>query len=131
MHWNETVTVLLFHPAAFGEGDTEAVTTSGGKVCSVKLAVAVFELPALSVAVPLMVCRPFVLTTTGAGQVNMPDKASKQVNVTVALAALTIPPGSGAGVIVAVMVGGVLSMLMLMLVGVLFPATSVAVPLTL
>ena len=78
-----------------------------------------------------MLCGPFVVTVTGEGHVKTPDKASEQVNVTVALAAVTIPFAFGVGETVAVIVGGVLSMLTLVLVGVLLPATSVAVPLTL
>ena len=65
---------------------------------------------------------------TGGEQVAIPDKASVQVNVTVALPKLT--PPVGVGVTTAVIIGGVLSRLTLILVVAVCPDVSVAVPLT-
>ena len=62
---------------------------------------ALFVFPALSTAVPLMVCKPVVVVVTGDGQVATPDKASEQLNVTVALVALMIPFALGDGTTVA------------------------------
>lgn len=91
------------------------------------LVVAVF--PATSVALPLMVCRPAVVTVTGGGQMATPDKLSVQVNVTVAEAAWTILLASATGETAAVTVGGVLSRLTEMLVLAVCAAASVTVPL--
>ena len=70
---------------------------------------------------------PSVAAGTGAGQESMPLVTSVQVNVTVALA-LFQPAAFGAGVMVAVMVGGVLSRLIVAAVEAVFPALSTAVP---
>lgn len=91
------------------------------------LVVAVF--PATSVALPLKVCRPAVVTVIGDGQIATPDKLSLHVNVTAAEIALTIPLASGAGETVALICGGVLSRLMEMLVLAVWAAASVTVPL--
>ena len=88
---------------------------------------ALFVFPALSTAVPLMVCKPVVVVVTGDGQVATPDKASEQVNVTVALVALIIPLGFGDGTTVAVITGGVRSIFSVVVAGALCPAASVAV----
>ena len=88
---------------------------------------ALFVFPALSTAVPLMVCKPVVVVVTGDGQVATPDKASEQLNVTVALVALIIPPGLGEGTTVAVITGGVRSIFSVVLADALWPAASVAV----
>jgi hypothetical protein len=91
------------------------------------LVVAVF--PATSVALPLKVCNPAVVTVIGDGQIATPDKLSVQVNVTVAEIALTIPLASGAGETAALICGGVLSRLMETLVLAVWAAASVTVPL--
>ncbi len=85
--------------------------------------------PATSVTLPLMVCRPAVVTVTGGGQMATPDKLSVQVNVTVAEIALTIPLASAAGETAALICGGVLSKLMEMLVLAVWATASVTVPL--
>ena len=84
--------------------------------------------PAISTVVPLMFCGPLVVTVTGGGQVSTPDKASEQVNVTVALEAVTIPLAFGAGETDALIVGGVKSMLNVIEVDAVFPAASITVP---
>jgi hypothetical protein len=84
----------------------------------------------MSVALPLKVCSPAVVTVIGEGQMATPDKLSLQVNVTVAEIALTIPLASGAGETEAEMIGGVLSRLIETLVLAVCPAASVTVPLT-
>jgi|SRR5271167_780268 len=86
--------------------------------------------PALSMAVPETVTGPLgvVATLTAAGQVATPDKESEQAKVTVTGPVLM--PLTGVGVTVAVMVGGVLSKLTETLALAVFPATSVAVPVT-
>jgi hypothetical protein len=89
------------------------------------LAVAVF--PALSTAVPLIVCKPVVVVVIGEGHVRTPDRASEQVNVTVALVALIIPLAPGAGATAAVITGGVLSIFSVVVVEAVWPAASVAV----
>lgn len=127
-HENVTVTGVLFQPAALAAGDATAVTTSGGKGCSVNVRLVLVELPALSTAVPLIVCNPVVVTFTGAGQVATPDRASEQVKLTVAVVALMIPFAFGTGETVAVIAGGVLSILTVAVVLALFPALSLAVP---
>lgn len=68
-----------------------------------------------------------MLTVFVAGQVATPDKASEQVNATATLV-LFQPAALGAGVAVDVIVGGVLSILTLVLGVELLPALSVAVP---
>lgn len=111
-----TVTGELFHPAAFGAGAAEATTCNGGNVWRLNWILVVPVFPALSVALPVKVCRPAVVTVIGEGQMATPDKLSLQVNVTVAETALTIPFASGAGETEAETVGGVLSRLIEMLV---------------
>jgi hypothetical protein len=86
-------------------------------------------LPAISVALPLMVCRPALVAVTGDGQRATPDKLSLHVNVTVAEIALIIPLASGAGEATAETVGGVLSRLIERLVLAVWAAASVTVPL--
>jgi hypothetical protein len=125
-----TVTGVLFHPAAFGAGATEATTCNGGNGCRLNWVLVVAVLPAMSVALPVKVCRPAVVTVIGVGQMATPDKLSLQVNVTVAETALTIPFASGTGETTAEMVGGVLSRLIETLVLAVWPAASVTVPLT-
>jgi hypothetical protein len=111
-----TVTGVLFHPAAFGAGATDATTWSGGNGWRLNWMLVVPVFPATSVALPLKVCRPAVVTVIGDGQMATPDKLSVQVNVTVAEIALTIPLASGAGETAALTCGGVLSRLIEMLV---------------
>jgi hypothetical protein len=86
-------------------------------------------LPAMSVALPLKVCRPAAVTVIGGGQMATPDKLSLQENVTVAEIARTMPLASGAGETEAETIGGVLSRLMEMLVLAVWAAASVTVPL--
>jgi hypothetical protein len=87
------------------------------------------EFSALSVAVPLMTWfAPIVVSVTGAGHVAIPESASEQVKVTVALPKLMLP--TGAGVTTAVIVGGVLSRLTFTVVVPVLPEVSVTVPLT-
>jgi hypothetical protein len=86
-------------------------------------------LPAISVTLPLMVCRPAVVIVTGEGQMATPDKLSVQVDVTVAEIALTMPLASAAGETTAVIIGGVLSRLIEILVLAVWAAASVTVPL--
>ena len=83
----------------------------------------------MSVALPLKVCSPAVVTVIGEGQMATPDKLSLQVNVTVAEIALIIPLASGAGETEAEMIGGVLSRLIETLVLAVWAAESVTVPL--
>ena len=130
VHWKLTVTGELFDPAAFGAGATEATTCNGGNGWRLNWMLVVAVLPAMSVALPLKVCRPAVVTVIGVGQMATPDKLSLQVNVTVAEIALIIPLASGTGETTADMVGGVLSSLMEMLVLAVWAAASVTVPLT-
>ena len=60
---NETVTLVLFHPAELADGDADAVMV--GSACSrFTVAVAVAVLPATSVVVPEMTWfAPLVLTS--------------------------------------------------------------------
>jgi hypothetical protein len=90
---------------------------------------ALAEFPALSVAVPLKDSfSPTVVTWIGDGQVATPDRASEHVNVIVA-GAVTTPCAFGTGLTLAVIVGGVLSMLIVLLALADCPAASVAVAL--
>jgi len=107
---------VLFHPAALGAGETDATTLNGWKGCKVNETLVLAVFPALSVAVPLMVCKPDVVKVTGNGQLTTPDKLSEQVKLTVALVAWTIPSGPGAGETVPLITGGVLSMFTVRLV---------------
>ena len=71
------------------------------------------------------------MTVIGAGQVAIPDSASEQENVIVTGVLVLMPFAFGVGETVYEIVGGVLSMLIgALVIGVWFPATSVAVPLT-
>src|SRR5271168_206160 len=101
-----TVTGELFHPAAFGDGETEAVMV--GKVFERLMVtdfVAVF--PAISVAVPVTCCpAPSVLIVTGEVQLAMPEPLSAHVKLTVALVMFQ-PLAFGGGLMDAVIVGGV------------------------
>jgi hypothetical protein len=74
-----TVTLVLFHPAAFGDGAALAVIV--GAVFSIFNSVVAFEeFPALSVAVATICCAlPSVLTTCCGGHTATPDKLSEQV----------------------------------------------------
>ena len=126
---NVTVTGVLFHPAAFGAGATDATTCSGGNGWRLNWMLVVPVLLAISVTLPLMVCRPAVVIVTGDEQMAMPDKLSVQVNVTVAEIALTMPLASAAGETAAVIIGGVLSRLIEILVVAVWAAASVTVPL--
>src|SRR5215471_2331414 len=86
--------------------------------------VAVF--PAMSVACPeTFWLWPSLATVCWPEQLATPDRLSTQLKLTVTLL-LFHPAPLGAGAAVAVMVGGVLSMLKTVLTGVVFPAWSVA-----
>src|SRR5258708_24548016 len=128
-HTNETVTSLLFQPAALDAGLTLARIASGAScTVSVRLVEAVF--PATSVAVPLKTWPvPTIVRLTGCGQLAIPESASVQLNVMVA-GAVTMPLASAAGVTVAVMIGGVSSMLTVRLVLAVCAEASVTVPFT-
>lgn len=129
VHTKLTVTGELFHPAAFGAGATDATTCNGGNGWRLNWMLVVAVLPAISVALPLKVCSPAVVTVIGVGQMVTPDKLSLQVKVTVAEIALIIPLASAAGETAAVTLGGVLSRLIEMLVLAVWAAASVTVPL--
>ena len=129
VHTKLTVTGVLFQPAAFGAGATDATTCSGGNGCRLNWMLVVAVFPAMSVVLPLKVCNPAAVTVIGDGQIATPDKLSVQVNVTVAEIALTIPLASGAGETAALICGGVLSRLMETLVLAVWAAASVTVPL--
>src|SRR5258708_30855565 len=93
------------------------------EVCSADLVALTF--PALSVQVPEAErLVPSALRVTGASQWSIPESVSAPVNVTVTLV-LFQPFALGPGEAVAVVVGGVLSILMLFAVADAgFPATS-------
>jgi hypothetical protein len=111
---NDTVTSELFHPAALGGGAGVAITESGAS-CTLNVTLVDVVFPALSVAVPLNTCPvPAVVTLMGAGQTAMPESPSEQLNVITA-GAVTTPFAPGTGDTVAVMAGGVLSMLSVVL----------------
>ena len=84
----------------------------------------------MSVAVPVNVCGApdVVLMLIALGQMDMPDKASEHTKLIVTGPVLI--PLTGVGVTVAVIVGGVLSRLTDTLALAVFPALSMAVPLT-
>jgi hypothetical protein len=94
------------------------------------VAVAAAVLPALSVAVPPKTWfEPVVVTLMGLGQTAIPDKVSEHVKVIVTGIVVLIPFAFGAGEIVAVIEGGVLSRLTVAQAGAeLFPAVSTACP---
>lgn len=106
----------------------DVIATVGADLSRLIVKLAVAELPARSVAVPLMIwLGASVLTVIGAGQVATPDSLSEQVKVTVT-SLLFHPAGLGWGVTVGDRVGGVLSMLSVTDVLAVFPALSTAVP---
>jgi hypothetical protein len=80
-----TVTLLVFHPAELGVGEVVALIVGSTTACMFTVTLVEAELPALSVTVPMTGVEPTVVTVTGVGHVATPDKASVQVNVTVAL----------------------------------------------
>ena len=88
------------------------------------LAFAVF--PALSMAVPLIVCKPAVVMEDGGGQIAMPERVSEQVKLTTALTALMIP-FTGTGNTVAETAGGVRSIFSVVVAVAVWPEASVAV----
>src|ERR1051325_8708136 len=86
-----------------------AIVTCGVCVSMLKVTVMGLTLPALSVAWRVTLCAaPSAATETSPGQVRMPLSASLQVKLTVT-AVLFQPAAFGAGLTVAVMVGGVRS----------------------
>jgi len=84
----------------------------------------VLLLPALSVAAPDDVLIASVVIVCDGAQVAIPDLESAQVKLTVTLV-LFQPAAFGAGAAIAVIVGGVSSMLTVAAVLLLFPAASV------
>ena len=99
---------MLFHPNAFGAGETAGVI-EGGVLSSFTVTEVVAVFPAPSVAVPLTTWfDPSVETETGIVQEAMPEVASWHVNVTVTLAWFQ-PSALGCGETSAVIVGGTLS----------------------
>src|SRR5947209_4941412 len=123
------VTLLLFQLAALGAGES-VVVTAGGVLSILRLRELLAVFPALSVAVPEIVCfAPSVLTVVAAGQVATPDRLSEQVKDTVTLL-LFQPAAFAAGLAVALIVGAVLSILTVSVALALFPALSVAVRFT-
>src|SRR5579859_1501076 len=124
---NETVTSVLFQPAALGEGEPEAVI-EGGVSSILTVAVVVLVFPATSVLLPVASCPlPSLVNANGEAQVATPESVSAQVKLTVTLV-LFQPNDVGWGVSVAVIEGGVLSILSVTAVLALLPALSVAVP---
>src|SRR5271168_3163224 len=102
----------------------------GGVLSRLTMTLAVAVLPALSVAVPLMVWfAASVETTMGAGQTAMPEPESEHVKVTVTLE-LFQPLALGAGAATAVIVGGVLSIFTDSVAEAVLPALSVTEPVT-
>jgi hypothetical protein len=110
---------------------TSAVVSVGfSRSMAIPPSVAVAELPARSVAVPLAVFVPLVESTTGSGQTATPDRPSEQVKVTVTgpsyqPLAVLLP-----AVMAAVMIGAVLSSLTVTESVPMLPAPSFAVPVT-
>lgn len=106
-----------------------AIIDSGAS-CTLNVTLVDVVFPALSVAVPLNTCpAPAVVTLIGVGQTAMPESPSEQLNVMTA-GAVTTPLAPGTGETVAVIAGGVLSMLSVVLALAVCPAASVAVALT-
>ncbi len=108
------VTALRYQPFnGVTDEETEEVITSGA-ACTFNVTVAgELVFPATSIAVPLNDWfAPGVVTGMAAGQVATPDSASTQVKLTITapLAGIVTIPFTAAGVTVAVIVGGVLSM---------------------
>jgi hypothetical protein len=126
----DTVTVTIF---PFGGqsalGLAEAVTTGGVLSMLIPLTVAVAELPATSVQVPLTDCpAPSAERTVGAGGLPSakPERLSVHVKLTVTLV-LFQPFAFGAGDRIPAMLGGVLSIwTVTALGGSTFPLLSVA-----
>jgi hypothetical protein len=118
----------LFQPFAFACGAAVATTASGDD-CTLIVTLALAEFPALSVAVPLKDSfSPTVVIGIDEGQVATPDRASEHVNVIVA-GAVTTPCAFATGLTLAVIVGGVLSMLTVVLLLADCPAASVTLAL--
>jgi hypothetical protein len=80
-----TVTLPVFHPVEFGVGEVVALSVGSTTACMFTVTLVEAELPALSVAVPLTGVEPTVVTVKGDGHVAIPDNASVQVKVTVAV----------------------------------------------
>src|SRR5262249_3018253 len=77
-----TLTSVLFHPAAFGDG-VALILIEGGVSSMLMLSVTDAVLPATSVAVPVTAwLAPWVLSVTGEGQVATPESASAQLKLT-------------------------------------------------
>ena len=109
-----------------GVGVTTAVIV-GGVLSILTVMLTVAELPALSLTVPVTTVVPSAVTVTGGSQVSTPESASEVLNETVTLV-LFQPFALGAGDAVAVIVGGVLSMLTVTLADAVWPPVSTTVP---
>jgi len=130
VHEKLTVTLELFHPKLLASGLSVAAIV-GGVLSMLTLVLGTAVFPALSVAVPGRPWfAPSVLTNAVAGHEATPDKLSAQLNDAVTLV-LFQPAAFGNGESAVVIVGGVLSMLTVLEVLAVFPATSTAVPETL
>ena len=106
-HEKLTVVSELFHPAAFGVGVTVAAML-GGVLSSFTVTDTVAVFPAVSTAVPTTTWPAVsVVTVTGEVQEAIPLVVLEQVKVTVGLD-LFQPAAFGAGLTVAVIVGGTL-----------------------
>jgi len=130
VHVKLTVTSVLFHARAFGKGEVEpAMDGSANSRFSVTLAGAEV-LPATSVAAPDTIrFGPLEETRIGCGHCATPDGESEQWNVTVTFV-LFQPAELAIGKALAVIDGGVLSMLTVTPVVAPTPALFVAVPCT-
>ena len=123
MQVNVTVTFELFHPAAFGGGAATAVIL-GAVFERLMVTVFVAVFPATSVAVPVICCpAPSVVTVTGGLQLATPEPLSVQLKVTVTLLEFH-PLAFGAGLMDAVITGGVTSIFTVSVVDPVFPARS-------
>jgi hypothetical protein len=121
----ETVTLLVFHPLAFGAG--EIVPTIVGGVVSIFTGIVIgVVFPALSVHTPVSGVVPSVATTMFGGFALIPESVSAHAKETVT-GVLFHPAAFGAGMTVAVPVGGVLSRLTVTLAVAIKPARSVTV----
>ena len=126
---NVTVTLVLFHPAELGDGDTDAEIV--GRACSrLTVAEVLAAFPATSVAVPeIDWLAPLVETVVALGHTATPDNESLQIKVTVT-GTVSHPAEFGVGERLAVIVGGVLSSLMTTVAVFVPPAASITVPVT-
>ena len=118
-------TSVLFQPAAFAGGAALALSNGGVRsILTVTGSCAV--LPARSVAVPVTTWfAPSVLTGIGPEQLATPEPVAEQVNVTMT-GVLFHPAALGDGAMLAVIMGGARSMLIVSATEAVLPAASVA-----